>query len=100
MQIDPRKSVLLFVRIARMIRANSATVHAIVCTLCKLCGGGEFIQRGSSKILKLGNGWNIASRALFRKRERTEFCGKLGEFCEKLGEFAGECLTPPLLTSG
>ena len=25
---------------------------------------------------------------LFRRRELTEFCGKLGEFCEKLGEFA------------
>ena len=27
------------------------------------------------------------SRVLFRERELTEFCGKLGEFCEKLGEF-------------
>ena len=37
----------------------------------------------------LGNGRNTVSRVvLFRKRELTEFCGKLGEFCEKLGEFA------------
>ena len=26
------------------------------------------------------------SGVLFRKRELTEFCGKLGGFCEKLGE--------------
>ena len=26
-------------------------------------------------------------RALFQKKELTEFCAKLGEFCEKLGEF-------------
>ena len=36
----------------------------------------------------LGNGRNTVSRVLFRRRELTEFCGKLGEFCEKLGEFA------------
>ena len=36
----------------------------------------------------LGNGRNTVSRVLFRKRELTEFCGKLGEFCEKLSEFA------------
>ena len=37
---------------------------------------------------KLGNGRNTVSRVLFRRRELTEFWGKLGEFCEKLGEFA------------
>ena len=37
---------------------------------------------------RLGNGRNTVSRVLFRKRELTEFCGKLGEFWEKLGEFA------------
>ena len=36
----------------------------------------------------MGNGQNTVSRVLFRRRELTEFCGKLGEFCEKLGEFA------------
>ena len=36
----------------------------------------------------LGNGRNTVSRVLFRRRELTEFYGKLGEFCEKLGEFA------------
>ena len=36
----------------------------------------------------LGNGWNTVSRVLFRKRELTEFCDKLGYFYEKLGEFA------------
>ena len=36
----------------------------------------------------LGNGRNTFSRVLFRRRELTEFWGKLGEFCEKLGEFA------------
>ena len=35
----------------------------------------------------LGNGRNTVSRVLFRKREFTEFWGKLGEFCTKLGEF-------------
>ena len=35
---------------------------------------------------KLGNGRNTFTRVLFRKRELTEFCGKLGEFCDKLGE--------------
>ena len=36
----------------------------------------------------LANRRNTVSRALFRRKELTEFCGKLGEFCEKLGEFA------------
>ena len=37
----------------------------------------------------IGNGRNTVSRALFRKRELTEFCSKLGEFWEKkLDEFA------------
>ena len=36
----------------------------------------------------VGNGQYAVSRVLFRKRELTEFCAKLGEFCEKLGEFA------------
>ena len=31
----------------------------------------------------LGNGRNTLSRALFRKRELTEFCGNLSEFCNK-----------------
>ena len=30
----------------------------------------------------------LVSRALFRERGLTEFCGKLGDFCDKLGEFA------------
>ena len=38
--------------------------------------------------LILGNGRSTVSRVLLRRRELTEFCGKLGEFCEKLGEFA------------
>ena len=42
--------------------------------------------RNSRKVL--GNGRNTVSRVLFRRRELTEFYGKLGEFCEKLGEFA------------
>ena len=29
---------------------------------------------------------------MFRKRELTEFSGKLGEFCDKLGEFGKKCL--------
>ena len=36
----------------------------------------------------LGNGRTTVSRVLFRKRDLTEFCSKLGEFCEKLSEFA------------
>ena len=32
----------------------------------------------------VGNGRNTVSRVLFRNRELTEFCGKLGEFCETL----------------
>ena len=31
---------------------------------------------------------NTVSRVLFRERELTEFCGKLGEFPVKLGEFS------------
>ena len=42
----------------------------------------------SGKSGLLGNGRNTVSRVLFRRRELTEFYGKLGEFCEKLGEFA------------
>ena len=46
---------------------------------------------GGPRILldrQIRNGRNTVSRVLFRKRELTEFCGKLGEFWEKLGEFA------------
>ena len=32
--------------------------------------------------------WESVLRVLFRKRELTEFLGKLGELCEELGEFA------------
>ena len=42
----------------------------------------------TTKRTPLGNGRNTVSRVLFRRRELTEFQGKLGEFCEKLGEFA------------
>ena len=38
--------------------------------------------------LDVGNGRNTVSRVLFRRRELTEFYGKLGEFCAKLGEVA------------
>ena len=72
-----------------------------------LCSGGMFLNssimqlfedarsslqwffRSSLKLFsKKGNGRNTVSRVLFRKRELTEFCSKLGEFREKLGEFA------------
>ena len=65
-----------------------------------LGGGGWFLGGGGSadfifmgarifvRRARIGNGRNTVSRVLFRKRELTEFCGKLGEFCEKLGEFA------------
>ena len=36
---------------------------------------------------KVGKGRNTVSGVLFRKRELTEFCAKLGEFCKKLSEF-------------
>ena len=42
----------------------------------------------SINLVFMGNGQNTVSRVLFRKRELTEFYGKLGEFCEKLDEFA------------
>ena len=45
-------------------------------------------MRKKKVLLFLGSGRNTVSRVLFRKRELTEFSGKLGEFCEKLGEFA------------
>ena len=35
----------------------------------------------------IGNRRTTVSRVLFRKRELTEFCGKLSEFCDNLGEF-------------
>ena len=47
--------------------------------------GWFFLWTRSSRAL-LGNGRNTVSRVLFRRRELTEFYGKLGEFCEKLGE--------------
>ena len=46
------------------------------------------LRQGLWNTLFLGNGRNTVSRVLFRRRELTEFYGKLGEFCEKLGEFA------------
>ena len=49
---------------------------------------GKLRIRLNSVRIKLGNGRNPVSRVLSRRRELTEFCGKLGEFCEKLGEFA------------
>ena len=50
-----------------------------------LCG-----KKGTTVCSKafLGNGRNTVSRALFRKRELTEFFAKLVEFYKKLGEFA------------
>ena len=45
-------------------------------------GGGPKLA-----VAQVGNGRNTVSRVLFRRRELTEFCGKLGEFREKLGEF-------------
>ena len=42
----------------------------------------------SSPWVSLGNGRNTVSRVLFRRRELTEFCGKLDEFCEEHGESA------------
>ena len=47
----------------------------------------EKSQKGQKRT-KIGNGRNTVSRVLLRRRELSEFCGKLGEFCEKLGEFA------------
>ena len=51
---------------------------------------GEFSLKDLLNLsnLYLGNGRNTVSRVLFRRRELTEFYGKLGEFSEKLGEFA------------
>ena len=46
------------------------------------------IRRLPDSGLVIGNGRNTVSRVLFRRRELTEFYGKLGEFGEKLGEFA------------
>ena len=48
----------------------------------------KFAHRNSLAIL--GNGWNTVSRVLFRKRELTDFCGKLGELCEKTQKKLGE----------
>ena len=50
------------------------------------------LPRGGANLCRfvpiLGNGRNTVSRVLFRRRELTEFFGKLGEFCPQLGEFA------------
>ena len=46
------------------------------------------VQKTFRHAMFLGNGGITVSRVLFRKRELTEFCGKLGEFCQKVGEFA------------
>ena len=53
-----------------------------------LCSGQPYCDRikGITATL-LGNGRNTVSRVLFRRRELTEFWGKLGEFWGKLGEF-------------
>ena len=50
--------------------------------------GLELADLSRDHVVILGNGRNTVSRVLFRRRELTEFYGKLGEFCEKLGEFA------------
>ena len=50
---------------------------------------GSYILRDNPETLTIiGIGRNTVSRVLFRRRELTEFCGKLGEFCQKLGELA------------
>ena len=52
-------------------------------------GKGYFVVKIVREgLVVIGNGRNTVSRVLFRRRELTEFWGKLGEFCEKLGEFA------------
>ena len=48
----------------------------------------QLARNYGTEIAVMGNGRNTVSGVLFRRRELTEFCGKLGEFCEKLGEFA------------
>ena len=56
-----------------------------------LKGGVEETAHQCRRVVNLtniGNGRNTVSRVLVRRRELTEFYGKLGEFCEKLGEFA------------
>ena len=60
---------------------------------CHEAIGSLLVERGfhldASLVLAIvGNGRNTVSRVLFRRREFTEFRGKLGEFCAKLGEFA------------
>ena len=50
--------------------------------------GKGSVPKDFAKVSFIGNGRNTVSRVLFRRRELTEFCGKLGDFCEKLGEFA------------
>ena len=51
-------------------------------------GSARFIFVGTGISLLntlLGHGWNTVSTILLRKRELTEFCGKLTELCGKLG---------------
>ena len=52
-----------------------------------LHNAGQVVFGKGVLLSNLGNGRNTVSRVLFRKKERTEFCRKLGEFCVKLGEF-------------
>ena len=78
---------ILVVRIARPTSLASraiASQHNLSPNRTMLTDQHLTILAGAS----LGNGRNTVSRVLFRRRELTEFCGKLGEFCEKLGEFA------------
>ena len=48
----------------------------------------EIVRGTDADLAGISNGRNTVSRVLFRKRELTEFLGKLAEFCNKLGEFA------------
>ena len=66
--------------------------HCFFCHLCKTHSPPILLMprwplRPQPFSRELGNGWNTVSRVLVRKRELTEFCGKLGEFWKKLGEF-------------
>ena len=76
-----RKVLQNFSHSKRLAEAQGRSKYAKPCIFDLLSGDAENLL-----LPTLGNGRNTVSRVLFRRRELTEFCGKLGEFCDKLGE--------------
>ena len=79
---------LQFLRGSALLRAFAPFCALLRTSICAHLRSSALICVFLRTTTFVGSGRNTVSRVLFRRRELTEFWGKLGEFCEELGEFA------------